>query len=185
MKRILALGLTVTICLVMLSGCGDEKNGSGNVGRTTAEITTIKPITETTAEEKTTIKETTTVTEVEVENPLSIEKIKIDKNLIGVPEVYVTVKNNGTQTIDAYDLIIKCYDTYGEEVKGFGTRDYFSATSTDVSVGPGKTFGSNAYWTLNGYDTTKYVEIAIVKLHTEDGTTIEIPEDQYEFVKSK
>ena len=108
------------------------------------------------------------------------------KDAIGTPQVCVTVKNSSkVKTIDAFDFEVHCYNTYGELAKGYSTYTAFKGIYQDGKIAPGKSSKSDWRWTLYGFDTTTNAEVALTRLHTTDGETIDIiPADQV-WVKSK
>ena len=82
----------------------------------------------------------------------------------------------------AFDFYVYCYDAYGDVIKGYGTYDAFLGLYQDP-VAPGASTPSNLQWTMNGFENTKSVEIAVVKYKLEGGETVEIPAEEYVWFK--
>ncbi|BDF59485.1 hypothetical protein CE91St36_23020 [Christensenellaceae bacterium] len=130
---------------------------------------------------------TATATPEPVTIPLEIEGIRYDTNSIGTPEVYIRVKNTGDVPIDAFDFAVKCLNNYGETVKGYGHEPYAVCTyqGEDGNIGAGEVWSASEndrYWTMSGYDTATKYEVAIIKVHTTDGETITLNQNQYEWI---
>jgi len=120
--------------------------------------------------------------------PLEIEGIRYDTNSIGIPEIYIRVKNIGGTPIDAFDFAVKCFDNYGDVVKGYGRYDYEICTyqGEDGAIGAGEVYSASQndrYWTMHGYDTATHYEVALVKVHTTDGTTHQRNAMQFEWIE--
>lgn len=119
--------------------------------------------------------------------PLEIEGIRYDTNSIGTPEIYIRVKNTGDATIDAFDFAVKCLNNYGETVKGYGREPYSVCTyqGEGGNIGAGEVWSASENdfcWTMYGYDTATNYEVAIIKVHTTDGETITLNQNQYEWI---
>lgn len=147
---------------------------------------------ETTADTKTSnkalLKNTKSTTPKETADPaikkVSIASVKMSKNSVGVPMIYIVFQNNSDETIDRIDFLIKCYDTYGDELK---EKTYLLPTVTnyffDTNLKPGGKSDKNKFLLLDDYPAgVRAVEIAVRKYHTSSGNTVEVPTDllQYE-----
>lgn len=122
-------------------------------------------------------------------NPLikkiSISSLRIGKNSIGTPELFVVFQNNTSYTIDRIDFNVICYDAYGRIIKGYNFYDSTSCYYDDSNINPGGKTPSNHRWTLNGFDGTKSVDIAITEFHTTSGKTVTIPEALWVYTRYK
>ena len=114
-----------------------------------------------------------------VEVPIEITGVRLGYNSIGNPEVYVQFKNTGDKDIDAIDFYVESKDNYGEVVKPYSSYAYSAFTFQERVIAPGKSTSSDWCWTIYGADTTKSIRIGICKYHTTDGTTVEVPKNQY------
>lgn len=91
-------------------------------------------------------------------------------NIIGTPEVHVTILNESDEEIDAFDVQICAFDAYGDPVSDFGLGSHcFKGVASNTRVAPGSM--STSYWTMFGRDTTRSVEITPVRSHTSQGST--------------
>lgn len=106
---------------------------------------------------------------------LEIKDIKISSDSIGTPQISTIVKNTGKTDIDAFDVIIKCYDKYDKLLSAYGYgEEYFAGTSQDDIIKSKKTLDNDRYWSLYGFDTASRFEVAIIKYHDVDGNTVNI-----------
>ena len=92
-------------------------------------------------------------------------------------EAYITLHNNSSVTVDRIDFYVRCFDAYGNQIKGYGIYDV-SCCFYDEIIKAGKSSPSDIYWGLYGFNGTKRIEVAVFSYHTLSGTTVEIPEDQ-------
>ena len=126
---------------------------------------------------------------VESKYPLEMTGIKVGSNSIGVPLVYVSVKNTSkAKTFVAFTFSTKCYDAFGNLLKahGFGDTEQ-SWIWQEGSIKPGTSWSSgNWRWTLNGFSTAYRIEVWMTYLQTSDSETIRIPSsEQQVFVWEK
>ena len=113
--------------------------------------------------------------------PIMIASARIGRNMAGVPEINVVFRNNSKFSLDRIDFVVRCYDAYGDIIKGY---DRYSETLCYYQEGilyPGKATPTNHQWTLYGFDGAKKIEIAIVKYHFTTGETVIVPEDQWKW----
>ena len=110
--------------------------------------------------------------------PISVEVLSFDHNSANAPELYAVFTNTGDATIEAFDFAVRCYDSYGEVIKAFGFGDEMFGARMPYALAPGESTDSSLHWTMNGFDDTRSVEIAIVKYKLEGCDTVEIsPKD--------
>lgn len=105
---------------------------------------------------------------------LSITSVKIVENSIGTPELYITVKNNGTKTIDAFTFAADLYNNFDEQLGEWNRRsnEPYLGLSQDI-IKPGAT--NQGGYNLTLYDqTTKAKNPRIIKVHFTDGTGAEL-----------
>ncbi len=99
----------------------------------------------------------------------------------------IKLKNySDTETVDAFTVAHRCYDTYGELLSASlanpGGIEY-AEWWKDLSLKPGKSFSMGSYfWYLFDYQTCAKIEVAISKYHTKSGSTVVIPESEYVWV---
>ncbi len=105
---------------------------------------------------------------------LSITSVKIVENVIGTPELYVTVKNNGTKTADAFTFAVDLYNNFDEQLGEWNRRDNepFLGIS-QATIKPGTIYQDR--FNLAVYDqATKAKNLRIIKVHFTDGTGAEL-----------
>ena len=112
---------------------------------------------------------------------IAISSLRIGKNSIGDPELYVIFKNNSTYTIDRIDFNVICYDAYGSKIKGYNYYDSTDCYFDDRNIKPGGKTPSDHHWTLYGFDGTKAVDIVITSYHTTNGITVRVPESLWNY----
>ena len=91
-------------------------------------------------------------------------------------EKYIRFKNNASVTVDRIDFRIKGYNRYGELIKQYNidTIEFYF----DDEIKPGKLSPKDYYYNYYMLNEATKIKIAIVKYHTTDGKTIEVPEYQ-------
>ena len=109
--------------------------------------------------------------------PISMSKMRLGTNMIGTPEVYVQFTNNSKKTLEAFDFLVRCYNKYGEIVKGYGVYER-SQCYYDTNLPSGSTTSSDWRWTLYGFDGVSSFKVAISKYKLQGETAVEIPENQ-------
>ncbi|MBH5318867.1 hypothetical protein I6N90_13765 [Paenibacillus sp. GSMTC-2017] len=101
--------------------------------------------------------------------PVKVTKIDMYENSIGIPEPNINFKNLSTKTIDAIEIDIRCFDTFGRAVTFPGQSNLFEGIVQDVMIPPG---GEEAFsWTLNLFGNTTKINVTVVNVHFTDGTT--------------
>lgn len=113
---------------------------------------------------------------------VTISSVRFGQDAIGTTELYIRFTNkHASETIDRVDFTAKCYDSYGELIKGYGVYEGSNMFFEAQSIRPGKTTSSDYYYTMYGFDGIKSVSIAIQKYHTTSGRTVEISEDDLQW----
>ena len=114
--------------------------------------------------------------------PITVYIKKIDINSAGTPELYLQFENTGNSKIIALDFYVRCFDAYGDTVKGYGRYDVYQGTHQEGIAAGGKSAG-DMYWGLFGFENTQSVEVAIMKYKVDGQPTVEIPAAQLVWVK--
>ena len=137
----------------------------------------------------------------EIPSPMEVEVVNMFENAIGTPIVEVALKNVSDKIIDAYEVLLCPHNVYGESLSAFGFGDPCLKGSGNTTVHPQSakspwlysqsetdppgvyrhemraemTWNKIAYpeWTLNGYETTVSVDVALLRVHFQDGSTWE------------
>ena len=101
--------------------------------------------------------------------PLKITNKSVTYNSIGIPEANISFKNLSNKTIDALELTIKCYDSYGRVVKELISNRDALCNSQNRNIIPGSEEGGT--WTLNLFENTTKIEVIVTSVHYTDGTS--------------
>lgn len=109
----------------------------------------------------------TTATEVQEPSPLEVTKTSVTEDSIGTPVANVTVKNVSKKTIDAYEVVIKTFNSFGEPSNG-SLRDNAFVGTSDEHLATG-IITTNS-WKLYSYQTATKIEASIHRVHFTDGT---------------
>lgn len=113
--------------------------------------------------------------------PLVIDDYGYINEYVGYPRLNPEITNvSGKKTVDGFTLIFYCEDAFHEKVERYGFGDIYTEYTYSKTVKPGQTLKPGYAW-LSGYKGVKYVNVAIKKIHTTDGTTITIPDSQLHF----
>lgn len=113
--------------------------------------------------------------------PIDISITGLKFNSAGTPELYLRFTNTGDKDVIAFDFYVRCYNAYGDQIKGYGRYDVFHGTDQDTLYA-GHTSEANVYWNLFGFDNVKSVSVAIVKYKIVGEDTVEIPESEYVWI---
>ena len=108
--------------------------------------------------------------------PLSIEGLRFDKDDIGTPHIGLTVKNRKSQPIEAFEVVVACYDKFGDPVNGFGFGDNKKTLIYQETIRAGATIRPNGSWALYGHDTARRFRVTVVRVKMADGTEWNPPE---------
>ncbi len=100
------------------------------------------------------------------EGPLAFVGLKLTRNIIGVPEIGVTVTSVSTKPVKAFTIKAQCWDAYGRLLKEFGFGDTVFSGISQTTIQPGQT--RTAWWTLYGYDAAYEVEVALTSAISAD-----------------
>lgn len=101
--------------------------------------------------------------------PVKVTGTVIGYNLIGIPEPEITFKNLSGKTIDAIEIEIRCYDTFGRAVTFPGYSNLFRGIAQEVMIPSGTE--DTFVWTLNLFDNTTKVNVTVTNVHYTDGTS--------------
>lgn len=175
-----ALGIVLATMMLLLVGCGGGEEPAKST--TTAEAaTTITQKAEVTPTPEETKDEATLVVAAPVDVPMDVSIGQIAVNSAGTPEAEVLVTNTGDKTIEVFNVWIRCYDAYGDRIKGYNRYNQADGTYDDP-LAPGESTPSGMYFSLYGFDNTKTIEVAVSKYKLEGEETVELKESQMSWV---
>ena len=116
--------------------------------------------------------------------PIAISIRELKDNSAGTPELYLQFTNESDRDLVAFDFYVRCYDAYGEIVKGYNRYDVFSGIY-DERLKAGTTSPKSYYYSLFGFDLAKKVEVAICRYMIDGEDAVDIPDDQLAWVPMK
>lgn len=182
MKRV-SLFLTAILCLAALSaGCAPTAADPTPTPTVEAIAETPSPTPEPTPEPTPTPSPTPTPEPIVL--PIEIEAVRMDRDSINNPRVNLVIKNTSNDlTVDAFEFACYCYNAFGDDVKGYNVYDYFGGIYQEGEIAPGDDFNKDWWWPLYGFDNTTNVRVALTRVHTTDGQTFEVPEDEWIFIE--
>lgn len=126
--------------------------------------------------------------------PIGFYYADLTTNVIGNPEVNLTVMNISKKTIDATEVEIYCYNRFGEPVKKYSTGSNICTGISQtliVTCDPNAEFSDDNFcnqtmtWTLYGQELTTNVKIYLKRVHFEDGTNWINPNKQIMKIEAK
>ena len=182
MKRV-SLFFATILCLAALSaGCAPAVADPTPTPTVEAIAETPSPTPEPTLEPIPT--STPAPTPMPVDVPIVIDNVIMDKNSIGTPQVSLIVHNRSdTLTVDAFEIKGYCFNNFEDQIKGYGVYEYFTSVFQEEEIGPSETYNNpDLVAMLYGFDDATNVIVAITRVHTTDGQTIEVPEDRLIFI---
>ena len=105
---------------------------------------------------------------------VTVDSVEIKDTRYGTREFYIRFKNNASVTVDRIDFQIQGYNRYGERITQYNidTIEFYY----DEEIKPGKLSPKNYYYNYYMLNEATKIKIAIVKYHTTDGRTVEVPE---------
>ena len=109
--------------------------------------------------------------------PVEIHNIRIGKNSIGTPELYVQFKNTSDKKIEALSFYGICFDAYGDLMYSGIDCSY------EEGILPGKSSDSSWHWTLYGFNDARSFKLAVYKYKLAGETTVEIPESRLVWIE--
>ena len=94
----------------------------------------------------------------------------------------VEAQNNSKDcTIDAFNLTVRAYNRYDEQLAWYGRLEAleygFTEQACKITSAKKYTMGSY-YFDLFGWDTATRIEVAVSRYHTTDGKTVDIPKEK-------
>jgi len=101
--------------------------------------------------------------------PLKVTGTTMAYNLIGVPEPQITFKNLSGKSIDAFEIEIRTFDTFGRPVTFPGYGNLTLGIAQEILIPPGAE--ETMVWTLNLFENATKVNVTVVNVHYTDGTT--------------
>jgi hypothetical protein len=116
--------------------------------------------------------------------PIAISIKELKYNRAGTPELYLQFTNESDKDLVAFDFYVRCYDAYGEIVKGYNRYDVFSGIYDEV-LKAGTTSPNGYYYDLFGFDLAKNVEVAVTRYKIDGENAVDIPENQLVWVSMK
>ncbi len=109
-------------------------------------------------------------TDIENRCPLEFVSCKLKTDTVGVPYLYIRVKNISDKTIDAYIIQTYFYDRWGNPCNHYLKHtNVFTGNSNEI-IDPNNLSPSNRYWYLHGYESITEIEAEVIKVHFQDGS---------------
>lgn len=111
---------------------------------------------------------------------LEITEVNV-KDRHNIKTLSIKLQNHSDATIDAFTIVYKPFNRYGEQLKGLlGLNDIYTAEWwKELAIKPGKSFSMGSYYWYLDDQTTVSVQVAISKYHSTDGVTVEIAPKDY------
>ena len=97
----------------------------------------------------------------------------IENNIIGTPELHITVKNTSDKAIDGIEIWASFYNNFDEPAGEWGDSSdntLLVRSQQVIEAGDSKTL----YWNLAAYESaTRVTNVRVYRVHYSDGTTME------------
>lgn len=99
--------------------------------------------------------------------PLVFKGSLLRKNVINLPELWVTMVNQTKVPVEAYTIIAECFNRFDEPVIGIsGKKEFVGITQQRINPKEDKT----AHWQLSLHGATGYVNVWVSRVKFSDGT---------------
>ena len=108
--------------------------------------------------------------------PLSIDGLRFDKDEIGTPKISLTVTNRKHQSIEAFEVVVACYDKFGDPADGFGFGENKKTLIYQEAINAGATIHTKGSWALYGHGAARRFKVTVIRVKTGDGTEWSPPE---------
>lgn len=113
-----------------------------------------------------------------IKPPVTLNKVTVRPNVIGEPQLSLSLINNSNKSIDAFKIRVSAYDNYGTKLKEFGYGDDYYAGISQDTIPPGGASSSDKSWTLHGFESGRKFVVRLISLHFSDGTEWNTEKDQ-------
>ena len=100
--------------------------------------------------------------------PLRIVSATLHRNVIGEPEVTLTVKNSTDNDAVAIEVNIECWNRFDEKVLGWGKQTNVFTGISQKRIEKGKE--EVLAWQLSARDTTAKIRVTFARVKFADGT---------------
>lgn len=91
-------------------------------------------------------------------------------NSANVRNIYCIWKNISDKTIDAYEVIILCYDSYNRPVWHYLYKSNRFTGQMQGLIKPGENSSASSYWYMHGFELLSNAKIKIKSVHFSDGS---------------
>lgn len=105
-----------------------------------------------------------------IKPPVTLNQIVITPDIIGQPQLTLSMTNNSEKDIDAYKVRIYAYDNYGTQLRQFGFGDDFLGGISQDILPSGASTSMEKIWLLHGFDNGRKFVLRLMSIHFTDGT---------------
>ena len=99
--------------------------------------------------------------------PVDILGVALKHNIINQPEVGVLLRNQSQSQVVALKIIVKCWDRFDDEARGFGsTNEFRGIGQSKIDPGEKEIFT----WQLSGHSNAARISVSLGDVRLADGT---------------
>ena len=99
--------------------------------------------------------------------PLDILSVTIKRNIIGVPEVSVRMKNRSRSGVVAIEVTVECWNRFDEKVMDWAGKTNVFRGLGQTTIARGKE--RSLSWQLVGHGNTAKVKVKLVRVKSASG----------------
>jgi len=114
---------------------------------------------------------------------VEIRKVSFGEDILGFPFFSPDLYNGSDKPIDAVEINFRCENRFGEPLYTLLSLTNGGVFLYQESIEPGEGTGERYSCSLMNFDDTAILYLSIAKYHYKDGETIEIPEDQWQWIR--
>lgn len=115
--------------------------------------------------------------------PAALHQVQVDEGDDGRPRLRFNIENHSNKTIKNFYVTVTAKDGYGNSVQSADKKEVkFHGMAENVSIEPGKTFGDQAYWSVNGLGSGNEFTVQLEKIVYADDTQWLAAESEPEMV---
>jgi hypothetical protein len=100
--------------------------------------------------------------------PLSLVGCTFSQDVLGSPQLQLTVRNRAAQPIEAFEIGVACYNKFGDKVNAFDFGSNERNLIYQERIEAYATITPDGHWTLYGHDTARVFKFTVKRVKMAD-----------------